>query len=184
MVVSYVNYDDFELHRPEDNLKNKSDVELEHFRSLVGANKKTGLYEAHGWSLNEDVDAYAKNLGLTDGTHFDYNDMAKKVGMENFDPNSASDKEELRDKLKDIQEHKLNEQKQNKSGSNASNVKNNYSKANSGREAVKNSSNKKNNKLSNKNGIDNDSNKLKKARKPILNKYKNNDNEEEKENNF
>ena len=49
------------------------------------------------------------------------------------------------------------------------------------KEAVKNSSNKKNNKLSNKNGIDNDSNKLKKARKPILNKYKNNDNEEEKD---
>ena len=51
--------------------------------------------------------------------------------------------EKLRDKLKDIQEHKLNEQKQNKSGSNASNIKN-YSKANSGREAYKRTLNNKN----------------------------------------
>lgn len=110
-----MDYDKFKLHRVGDDNKSQN-LSLDDKRSLreqLGADQETGLYKTDSDDRNKNIENLGANLGLVDKSgavsNVDYAKLAKDVGMENVDPNNVN-YEELEKRLRDIQDHKLQEE--------------------------------------------------------------------------
>lgn len=147
--------DKFHLTRADDMTKGLSNMSMEEFRLLIGADKDTGFWDTDTGDLYDDIENLARNIGIEDdmGPVYDLSEYAEAMGMDDYDPKDGHSNEELKNKmlekfeeLKDNEENNNTESKDEDSkNDDEDDVRNGkYNKANSGREAFEKGSKEKN----------------------------------------